>query len=186
MKIPSRVSPGSSVSAKDYNDLLDCVKALVPRSGPGIRVQTTAGGTTMGFTGRIPKRGGSSEFTHPFKITDAGEGIVDVAYGTINDISDTLSVDLSASDATYLVYAEATLDIDGLVTAVNLSTTSSSLPADTDSAAHILLGEVTITDGAVSAMEQAVTHSLRFGACGRTNDGGVTVISRGDYHFWGV
>lgn len=195
MHLPQDVAPGSTISAKQFNDLLRYVRSLRLRSGPGAIVNTNSGGTTIlvpptGTTGRARK---SADLVHPFLITDTSTGgtaTAQVRFGTVNDVEPTsLATDLAlTSAAVWRIYLDATLSAAGAVTAAAIVAATGAQPADSDTHAYITLGLVTVAaDGggfAVTDVDQAATHSLRFGACGRVVTEG-SVTTRGTYQFWG-
>lgn len=90
--------------------------------------------------------------------------------------------------ATHYVHLNCTLDVAGAITAAEIDVNTTGLPADDDDSAYILLGTVVTSSSVITAINQAVTHSLRFRTCDRTDDGGSppAVAVRGSYHFWGV
>jgi hypothetical protein len=127
-------------------------------------------------------------------ISDAsasGAAFCQVRFGTINDVTPTgIATNLSlTSAAVWRVYLDATIDTAGAVTAATVTAAVGAQPADSNTHAFTTLGLVTVaSDGgdlSVSNIDQAVTHSLRFYACGRIVDGG-TVTTRGTYQFWGL
>jgi len=119
-------------------------------------------------------------------ISDAsasGAAFCQVRFGTINDVTPTgIATNLSlTSAAVWRVYLNATLNDAGAITAAAVTAATGAQPADTRTHAYVTLGLVTVVSGlSVSQIDQAVTHSLRFCASGRT--GSVD----GTYNFWGV
>ena len=137
--------------------------------------------------------GGGGPIEHPFQITDVTDSAtieIQVRFGTVNDdIPDNVATDIALTDdATNYVCLNCTLDVPGDITDSDIEVNTTGLPADDDDSAYILLGTVVCASGAVTTINQAVTHSLRFAACNRTDDGGApaAVVDRGAYEFWGV
>lgn len=130
---------------------------------------------------------------HPFQISDASTGgtaKVNVRFGTVNDdIPDGVATDITIADSTtnYIVL-NCTLNVAGTITDSDIEDNTTGLPANDDDSAYILLGTVVTGSGTVTTINQAVTHSLRFTPCGRTDTGGETpaVDVAGVYEFWGV
>jgi hypothetical protein len=140
-----------------------------------------------------PVGGGGGPIVHPFQITDASENTtakVSVRFGTVNDdIPDNIATAIDLTDnTTNYVFIHCAIDVPGDVTDTDIEDNTTGLPADDDDSAYILLGTVVTGTGTVTTINQAVTHSLRFTACGRTDDEGETpaVVDRGSYEFWGV
>jgi hypothetical protein len=110
-----------------------------------------------------------------------------VRYGTVNDVVPTdVAVTLTPTDdATNYVQVELTLDAAGVITDTVL-VVNTSQQADGDYVAYILLGTVVVTgattEAVITAINQAVTHSLRFRTCDRVED----PFDPGGYYFWGV
>lgn len=130
---------------------------------------------------------------HPYQMSDASTGgtaKVSVRYGTVNDdITDNVATALTLTNSTTnYVCLNCTLNVAGTITDSDLEVNTTGLPANDDDSAYILIGTVVTGSGTVTTINQAVTHSLRFDACGRTDDGGdpAAVTARGDYQFWGV
>lgn len=137
-----------------------------------------------------PVGGGGGTIVHPFQITDASENTtakVSVRFGTVNDdIPDNVATAITVADnTTNYVYINCTLDLAGDITDTDIDDNTTGLPADSDYAAYILLGTVVTGTGTVTTINQAVTHSLRFTACGRVVDG-ETLTTAGSYEFWGI
>jgi hypothetical protein len=136
---------------------------------------------------------GSGAIQHPFQMSDASENTtakVSVRFGTVNDdIPDNIATGLTLTDSTTnYVCLNCTLNVAGTITDSDLEVNTTGLPANDDDSAYILIGTVVTGSGTVTTINQAVTHSLRFAACGRTDDGGTpaAVVLRGTYEFWGV
>lgn len=129
--------------------------------------------------------GGGTGMTLPFQIQDvspdASTPTVNVKYGTVMDIEPTdVGTDILVSDGDTF-YIECTLDIDGNVTAADLLV--GSLPADSDYAAYLLVGSVTVVDDAITAIDQSLYFSQGFKACDRVVTDGV-LDSAGTYEFF--
>jgi hypothetical protein len=134
---------------------------------------------------------------YPFQIGTRGvdPAIVNVRWGTVNDVAPTdVASDITlTANATTSLYIRLTLDVDtvGTITATELLTSTSGKPADDDTHASILVGEVVVdANGIITQKNQAITHSLRFRCCGReaADPGAVPPIAfaRGEYYFWGI
>lgn len=184
MKLPSPVLTGQPVSAKDYNALLAYVRMTTVSGGPGLSVSRSPGGTTLRSNVESSKGGSSASLTHPFQLYATAALVVAIRYGTVNDLAASGSPLTLSGDGVHVVYLKCTISLAGAVTAVVIEEAGSK-PADSDGFAYITLGQVTVASSAITLVEQAVTHSLRFGACGRT-DNGSAVVTRGTYAFWGV
>lgn len=192
MNLPTDVQPGQPISAKAFNDLLRYLRSVRVRGGPGIRVQSSAVGTTISLAELIEQALTSGgKLTHPFQVSNssgATTATVRVRSGSVNDVVATgiSPTDQSLTSAgTWRVYLDCTLSDDaaGNVMAVAVGVTSGAQPSNTRTHAYITLATVTavaVTDGFnVGEISQLATHSLRFFACGRT--GSVD----GTYNFWG-
>lgn len=136
---------------------------------------------------------GSGAIQHPFQMSDASENTtakVTVRFGTANDdIPDNIATALTLTNSTTnYVCLNCTLNVAGEITDSDLEVNTTGLPADDNDSAYILIGTVVTGSGTVTTINQAVTHSLRFAACGRTDDGGspAAVVLPGTYEFWGV
>lgn len=208
------VRPGDSVkgsvTAGRINGIISAIRALARGdnliNGPGILLKRSPAGVTITSTARAEI---ANTFFHPFQIKDTSDDdgpAVTVRYGTVQDVAPTdvsTSLGLADGDGTYSVYIELTIDVTDpfAITATELFADLGSMPADSDTTAHVLLGEVVVTDGAIADpntdIQQAATHSLRFQACGRAEaiegveatefDPGTPDVpfNPGTYQFWG-
>jgi hypothetical protein len=134
--------------------------------------------------------GGGGAITHPFQIQDASTGgdepeaKINVRYGTVMDLAPTgVGTDIAVT-ASCTVYLDVEVDIDGEVIAATLMVEEGAQPADEDYHGYITLGTVEVEDGAITAINQAATHSLRMAMCGREVDG-ESLVTAGTYEFWG-
>jgi hypothetical protein len=135
--------------------------------------------------------GGTVTLQHPFQLLDtsvaAGTARFVVRYGTVNDVvpTDVAVTLVPTDDATNYVQVELTLDAAGAITATAL-VVNTSQQTDGDYLAYILLGTIVVTgsttEAVITAVNQAVTHSLRFRTCDRVED----PFDPGGYYFWGV
>lgn len=198
MNLPTDVQPGQPISAKAFNELLRYLRSVRVRGGPGIRVQSSAVGTTISLVEAIELVLASAKLTHPFQVSNssgATTATVRVRSGSVNDVVSTgiSPTDQSLTSAgTWRVYLDCTLSDDaaGTVTAVAVAVTSGAQPADTRTHAYLTLATATVVvvdDGfSVSSINQLATHSLRFYACGRTEQTEeVPTPEDGSYNFWG-
>lgn len=130
-----------------------------------------------------------SPFQFPFQIYDTSTSMVTqahVRYGTLNDVEPTnVDTDIAlTSDGTWTFYLNVTVDVNGLMTAVELDIALTGQPADSSNNGYITLGQVIVLSGAITTINQAATHSLRMAMCGRVVVGG-TLSVQGVYEFWG-
>lgn len=75
MKLPNDVSPGSPVSAKEFNLLLRYIRSLKVMGGPGVWVTHTLGGTTVKLAPtdkKVQSVAGGETYKHPFKCVLSG------------------------------------------------------------------------------------------------------------------
>lgn len=192
MNLPSDVQPGQPISAKAFNDLLRYLRASRVRGGPGIRVTSSAVGTTIALAELVSEVATATKLVHPFQVSNtstATTATVRVRSGSVNDIVATgiAPTDQSLTSAgTWRIYLDCTLSDDaaGTVTAVAVAVVNGSQPADTRTHAYITLATATVVAGeaegfVVSEVAQLATHSLRFFACGRS------ASVDGTYNFWG-
>ena len=192
MYIPNDVSPGQPISAKDFNAVLRLLRATQLSAGPGLRVQRSSVGVTVGLAREADPKTGTVSLIHPFLVSDASTATVAkvrVRSGGVNDVVatgiDPTDQSLTAA-GTWRIYLDCTLSDDaaGTVTAVAVAVVNGAQPANTRTHAYITLATATVVAGdedgfVVDEIEQLATHSLRFFACGR--DGSVD----GSYNFWG-
>lgn len=92
---PRPVKKGDPVSADSFNKLLAFVESLVAKSGPGIRINQSPQGTTIGLTQQVQQAvvGGGGKLIHPFQITDASDETsakVNIRFGLLNNLTPTL------------------------------------------------------------------------------------------------
>lgn len=192
--ISTRVRPGQklaeALTAERINAIQEAILALARgenlRAGKGILKETA--GISVTFASIATGEGGG-DITHPFQISKAGANKVKIRYGTLNDATPTgVAVDRTLTgEGTHTIYLVLTLALTtlGEVTAVAVGSSTSGVPADDDTHAHIILGTAVMSGGSVTVVNQAVTHSLRFAACGRDNSPPADFIP-GAYEFWGV
>jgi|14BtaG_2_1085337.scaffolds.fasta_scaffold01156_8 hypothetical protein len=76
MKLPQKVQPGEPVKAEDFNDLLDFVKSLEIKSGPGYLPRRSPGGTALNL---LRKGGGGGDAGAPpsFRMRSVRRGTGD-------------------------------------------------------------------------------------------------------------
>lgn len=217
MNLPRYVLKGQAITADQFNKLIDVCRGLRLNAGPGIRVNQTTSGTTVAVKPTVAQAAGGAptEFTHPFKITDASDddgAKVKCQFGTVNSIDITLedgttelvdNPDIELADiGTWSIFiALAVVDDETIAQPGDdycwVVKASDGLPADTELLGYILLAQVDVAAGVgddppnvVSAIRQAVTHSLRHTICGRvaSDDGADPPVAfvAGQHQFWGV
>lgn len=135
--------------------------------------------------------GGGSAITPPMWLSEVDSTHVTVSYATVNGIVPSggwagggddvgVSVDISGySSNTWKVYLAATVGATtGVLTAVQVDTTTGSISSDTSTASYRLIGTVAVsTSGTVTAVAPALAWSQEFVAC--------TAGDPASYH-WGV
>lgn len=127
------------------------------------------------------------EIEHPFQIQAGTSTLsINVRYGTMQDNEPTGVATNQAvtDDATNYVYLDLEIDLEGAFVACDLVIDTSPQPADSDYHGYITLGNVVAAGGAITTINQACTHSLRFAMCGRTWTD-ETLDTPGTYEFWG-
>lgn len=188
MSLPNHIEPGSATSADGHNRLIEGIRGTELR-GPGIARR--GGGTLLmprptGLDPAGPRMMPAGLF--PFKVSDASDETaaqVRVRFGQVNSMTPTIDdgglVALDSDPAPVLgvvsgvVYLDLTLDEEtGETTAAEVKS-AGTLPAQTLTHAYLTLATVTVTGDAVTAINQAVTHSLGHRRCGVN-----------DHHFWGL
>lgn len=83
MNLPSDVQPGQPISAKAFNEILRYLRASRVRGGPGIRVTSSAVGTTIARLEQGVLATPSSPYIPPFRCSLAGTKI-SIAPGYVN------------------------------------------------------------------------------------------------------
>lgn len=133
-----------------------------------------------------PPAPGGGNIQFPFQIRKVNATDVNVRYGTMQDIvpaNVSTPITLSGT-ATYTLYLDTEVDIDGVVIAVTLSNSSSGQPLDDDYHGYITIGSVVVDSDVITTVNQAATHSLRTAMCGRIVTDGV-LTTPGTFEFWG-
>lgn len=185
MQLPREPRTGDRVEASTVAQIIRYLRSITPRGGLGVRVSTTANGTTFSAAEQSAGRGGAAEGDHPFKVTDATDatnGRVSVVFGQVNSVTPTIGgTALNAgpdpivlANGTWVIYLKVTVDAEGLITAAIIDATYP-LPANDETYGHLTLAIVTVAANAVTAIHQSVTHSLGHQKCG------VEV-----HNFWGI
>ncbi len=181
MQLPREPRAGETLDFAWGQQVIRYLRSITPRSGPGVRVNGGGGGTT--FSASIVARQPSA--SHPFKVLNAStatEAKVRVVFGQVNSITPTIATVALGTDpapeltvVSGVVYLKITVDEEtGVVSTAEIGN-AATLPASTVTEGYLTLAEVTVASDAVTAINQAVTHSLGSRRCG-TND----------YHFWGL
>ena len=177
MKLPNVPSAGSSFSAKWASDLINYLRAITPRGGPGVRVRTGSGGTIIEskLAAQLLQ---VAETPKPFTLTDATESgteKVSVRFGMVNSIMPTgmdpvdgQTINVTASG--YVILAVTCTA--GVATSAAISI-AASVPANTATVGNIALGYVTLGTDVVT-VSQSVQNSLQHQMCGTTT------------HLWGA
>ena len=93
------------------------------------------------------------------------------------------------STGTWIIYLDVTVDINGVMTAVSANAATTGQPANGDYDGYITIGQVIVgldahSNMVITSINQASTHSLRFGICGRQVVSG-SLIAVGTFEFWG-
>lgn len=184
MQLPREPRSGDPIDGSFGAQIVRYLRAITPRPSGSVRVRTTAGGTT--FDAALPARaGGSAQWTHPFQVLDASTATpaakVTIRFGQVNSITPTIGgTAMDADPAPTLtvisgvVYLACTLNGAGAITAAAIANAAAQ-PANDATHGYLTLATVTVASDAVTAINQAVTHSLQMRKCGVA-----------DMHFWGV
>jgi len=180
MQLPREPRAGDPLDGAWGAQVVRFLRSITPRSGPGVLVRQGAGGSVF----EAAPGGKAQTVLHPFHVSNAsggGDAKVRVRFGQVNSLTPTIDeVPLNAAEppelevVTGVVYLRVELDVDGIATAATIAN-AAELPDDTATYAHITLATVTVAGGAVTAIHQAVTHSLMVRRCGVA-----------EMHFWGV
>jgi hypothetical protein len=180
-QIPREPRPGEPLLGAWGAEIVRYLRAITPRSSPTIAISTLSNGTT--FRGDR-KRGATTSDRLPFEVYDAStltEAKVGVFFGDVHSITPTMggiALDTvpppTMAVITGEIYLRVDLDGDGQVISASIGN-AADLPANTETEGYRRLGTVTVTDVAVTAIAQAVTHSLEHQKCGTTV-----------HNFWGV
>jgi hypothetical protein len=166
------------------------LRMITPVGSPGVRVSLTAGGAVISIS-RMPGRSDdptppATNRVHPFEVVDASSestAKVRVHFGQVNGITPTIGgVALDHDPAappllaveTGPVYLAVVLGVDGAITSATIRN-DTPVPAPDVTHGYLPLASVTVEDGAVVVINQAVTHSLGMRRCGVS-----------DIHFWGL
>lgn len=190
VQLPPPAVIGAPISAAAFNQLRAAIKSCMIVNGIGVRVQRNTNGTILHVEKSPPVAGAGGPIVHPFKISDttAEETLqCSVLYGQVNnEVPDNHETDLALTDdATNYIYLVVTLDTDGEITDLDIAINTTGTPDHDDDTAYKLIGRVICADGAVTKINQGLTHSLEFRTCDRVVEDDV-VTDRGSYHFWGV
>lgn len=106
----------------------------------------------------------------PFKLVAVDTENVKVLLGTVNGIAPSginTSIDVSGTDGTWNIYLDATVDAStGAVTAVAVSSNTTTVPSDTSTHSYRLVGQVTVAAAVISGDPRpAMAWSQNFTAC---------------------
>ncbi len=183
MQLPREPRPGDNLDGAWGAQVVRYLRAITPRGGPGVRVAGSSGGTTFSAA---PGGLAAVAAAHPFEVLDASTtgpaaAKVTVRFGQVNSVTPTTGG--SAPDAdpapaltvvSGVVYLRVNLDVDGIVTSAEILS-GATLPAQTETEGYLTLATVTVASDAVTAINQAVTHSLGHQLCGAAV-----------HNFWGL
>lgn len=91
MKLPGHVRPGEPLSAQWGNDVVDALRALVPRDSPDITSRTSNNGTTFALVRKPPAP--ARTVRAPFTVYEgATAGTISVVTGQVHVVGNTLVV----------------------------------------------------------------------------------------------
>jgi hypothetical protein len=114
---------------------------------------------------------------YAFRIYETTANKISLTPGLLNNITPTLGgtaltdptppQSSALSDATHLVYLAVTTNSSGVATSVTVGI-ATTLPTDTDTLAHIQLGQVVVASGAITTITQQRRGSLWHQRCGES------------------
>lgn len=183
LQLPREPRPGEKLDGNWGALIVRYLRSITPRSSPNFLVSIGANGTTFGVSGGAIRAVGTP--AHPFRVINASDeagAAVIVEFGQVNGITPTIDDETLNTDpapvlvitTTGVVYLAVVLDVDGEITAATIEN-AATLPAPDVTHGYLTLAAVTKTGSAVTAINQAVTHSLAMRRCGVS-----------DIHFWGL
>jgi hypothetical protein len=118
---------------------------------------------------RPPGGGGAS--TWPMQLIEVDTENVKVRLATVNGIVPTninTNIDVSGSNTTWAIYLWAILDTDGSILTVEVASSSAgTVPADDDTNAYLLIGQVTVAAAEITEVLPSLAWSQTFVTCGR-------------------
>lgn len=129
--------------------------------------------------------GGGQSFVPPFCLEQVDDTNVKVKFAQVNGITPTgiaANIDVSGTDGTWSIYLDCTLDSDGAVTAADISSGTSGVPANTYDHAYVLIGEADVDTAVITAVRYSLLFSQGFVACGR--DPGDPSTTPGTFYFY--
>ncbi|WP_414664907.1 hypothetical protein [Horticoccus sp. 23ND18S-11] len=173
MQLPREPRPGDKLDGAWAAQVVRYLRAITPRSGPGVRVREYAGGTVFEAAEAVSRI--AAQIGHPFLVTDATTETtakVAVQFGQVNSITPTIG-GTALDDATPpvltvasgIVYLAVVVDGTGLITSASIHN-DTTLPAADATHGYITLATVTVASSAVTAINQAVSGSLQHLMCG--------------------
>ncbi len=155
------------------------LRANTVRAGAGIVLQQGTNGVLVSVAesrSKSPKIELRISPEHPFRVTDASSEEdgpqVTIRFGQVNSITPTIDdTPLDEIPAPKLavvsgvIYLKVTTDEEGAVEAVEIES-DETLPVASETEGYLTLATVTVADGAVTAINQSVMHSLQCLFCG--------------------
>lgn len=160
---------------KRYADLHAATSQLPEKAGPGdysteleqiwaeLRKLRAAGSGGGGGVGVTP----------PFWLVAVDTENVKVTFGQVNGITPTdvaTNIDVSGTDGTWNIYMHLDLGSDGIPTAAEVLSNTTSVPSDDSTNAYRLIGTVTVSSGAITVVNPSMAWSQEFVTCGRDAD----------------
>ena len=186
------VRPGqplaSALTATRINAILGLLRTLAAGgnllAGRGLLKQAVAEGAMLS----VLSEGSTASATHPFKVLNAstpGTPKVKVTFGQVNSVTPTINdIELDADPkdpplltvVTGIVYLRVRLYKDGTIDKATIHCKDKVPEGETEAVqlGYLTLATVTVTKNSVTAINQAVTHSLGHQKCGVR------------HNFWGV
>lgn len=181
--LPRPPKDGERITALHIRQLISAVRSIIPQSSDTVDVIRSSSGVMLRSKRTSGLRGDAGDPTiqHPFQLLNVStldpEMRIQVRYGTMSSqVPEMATVSLSLSpyfipddDATTLVWLHLTETgpVSDLYTFDSLIVDwGPALPDNDELNCYVLLGEVDAAAGLVTAIRQAVTHSLEHTHCG--------------------